>query len=530
MSTNPIQHAPSDVAARFQLLIAHLKNPALYDHPTHAFSIIETHISCVLLVGDYAYKLKKPYNLGFLNFTTLEARRHYCEEELRLNRRLAPDLYLSVVTITGTIDTPHIDGDGVAIEYAVKMRRFPQENLLSQVLQRDALQATQLDRLAQRLAAFHATLPGADPSQAYGEPDTLHAATRQNFAQIAPLISSAEDRAQLDRLAQISENFFARSLPLFVQRKSQAFIRECHGDLHLGNMVLIDDEIMPFDCIEFNDAFRWNDVMSEVAFVVMDLTCQGRPDFGFRFLNTYLEQTGDFAGLHVLRYYLIFRAMVRAKIAVLVAHETETTPEKRITAWQDFHRYLDLAQDFSQKPPSLLVLMHGLSGSGKSSVARDLAAQLTAIHVRSDVERKRLFGFSPLTRTNASMEGGIYTPDATQRTYARLAEIARDALAAGYSVILDATFLSAAQRAPFYALNSNTWTLSCTAPTAILRARIQARHQAGTDAAEADLAVLERQIAARETLSPIELQRAIFIDTQQRCDVAALAQTLRKSP
>jgi len=518
----PAASAP-ETANCFQRLIAHLKNPALYNHPVESITLLETHISTVLLAGDYAYKLKKPYNLGFLDFTTLEARRHYCEEELRLNRRLAPDLYLSVVAITGSADAPCIGGKGTAIEYAVKMRRFPQESLLSNVLQRGELRAEQLDRLAQRIAAFHAALPAADSSQVYGEPDTLHAATRQNFAQIAPLISSAADQAQLARLAQLSEELFARTLPLFVQRKQQGYIRECHGDLHLGNMVLIDGEIVPFDCIEFNDSFRWNDVMGEIAFVVMDLASRGRPDFGFRFLNSYLEQTGDFAGLQVLRYYLMFRAVVRAKIAAFLASEAETAEDKRAAAWQDFHHYLDLAQQFSHTPAFLLILMHGLSGSGKSTVARELAAQLPAIHVRSDVERKRLYGFTPLARTGAA----IYTAEATQRTYARMAEIARVAQAAGYAVVLDATFLNAQQRAPFLALSSNTWIVSCEAPEEVLRNRVRARYQAGTDAAEADLAVLERQLATHEKLTTEEMQHTIVIDTQQPCDVQDLAEQLR---
>jgi len=527
------QHSPSsatEAACRFQRLVEHLKNPALYDHFAKQISVLETHISTVLLVGDYAYKLKKPYNLGFLDFTTLEARHYYCEEELRLNRRLAPNLYMSVVAITGSVDAPHFDGKGKIIEYAVKMRRFPQENLLLNVLQRGELHVEQLDRLAQRIATFHAALPAAVPNQDFGEPDSLHAATRQNFTQIAPLIFSAVDRAQLDRLAQLSEDLFARTLPIFLQRKQQGFIRECHGDLHLGNMVLIDGEIAPFDCIEFNVSFRWNDVMSEIAFVVMDLASRGRPDLGFHFLNSYLEQTGDFSGLQVLRYYLMFRAVVRAKIAAILASEADIPSDKGVAAWQDFHHYLDLAVQFSHTPPFLLVLMHGPSGSGKSTVARDLATQLSAIHARSDVERKRLYGFSPLAHTDAQPNTGIYTQEATQRTYARLMEITLDAQSAGYAVVLDATFLSTKQRAPFLALSDNTWIVSCEAPEEVLRNRVRSRYQAGTDAAEANLAVLEQQLAMREGLSEIEMQRTTLLNTQQPFDVHNLsAQLLQKN-
>ena len=518
-----------DSPTPFQRLVERLKNPALYAHPADPVTVLETHISTVLLAGAYAYKLKKPYNLGFLDFTTLAARRHFCEEELRLNRRLAPDLYLGVVPITGSVDAPCLGGEGQAIEYAVKMRRFSQPALLSDVLARGKLQAGQLETLAQRIAAFHRALPAATPAQTYGAPDNIHAAARQNFAQIAPLLAVPEDQARCARLAQTTESLFATAAPVFSQRKRDGFVRECHGDLHLGNMVLIDDEIVPFDCIEFNADFRWIDVMSEIAFVVMDLASRGRPDLGFRFFNAYLEQTGDFAGLRVLRYYLMFRAVVRAKIAALLAAESETPPATRTDAWQNYRHYMALAEQFSQAPPPLLVLIHGVSGSGKSTVARDLAAQLPAIHVRADVERKRLFGLAPLARSDSTLGTGIYSTEATQRTYARLAEIARDTLAAAYAVVLDATFLSARQRAPFQTLAGDTRIVSCDAPVAILRARVAARHQAGTDAAEADLAVLGQQLATREALTAAETGRAIFIDTSQPVDPRALAAQLHRS-
>ena len=515
-----------DSLTPFQCLIERLKNPALYNHPADAITVLETHISVVLLAGDYAYKLKKPYNLGFLDFTTLAARRHFCEEELRLNRRLAPELYLGVIPIHGSIDAPNFDNTGEVIEHAVKMRRFPQEALLSNVLLRNALQPSQLDALAQRIAAFHGALPGATPAQPYGTPDHIDAAAHQNFSQIEPLLSALEDRAQLARLAQITDTLFAATTPIFLQRKHAGFVRECHGDLHLGNMALIDGEIVPFDCIEFNDDFRWIDVMSEIAFVVMDLASRGHPDLGFRFLNTYLEHTGDFAGLKVLRYYLMYRAMVRAKIAAFRATASETPPDSRAPAWQAYRNYLALMEQFSRIPPPLLILMHGVSGSGKSTIARDIAAHLPAIHVRSDVERKRLFGLAPLARSHSAPGTGIYGAEATQRTYARLAEIARDTLAAGYAVILDATFLGARQRALCQTLSGNTWIVSCDAPVAILRARVTARYQTGTDAAEANLAILEQQLTSRETLTAAETQGAIFIDTTQPFDPRALAAQL----
>ena len=516
-----------DSALAFPTLIEHLKQPGVYPHPVDQVALLETHISAVLLAGEYAYKLKKPYNLGFLDFTTLEARKYYCEEEQRLNQRLAPDLYLGVAPITGSVDAPHWGGSGAPIEYAVKMRRFPQQALLSNVLARNELQPAHLDALACRMAAFHQAVPAATMEQAYGLPDTVHANARQNFAQIEPLLTNEEQRVQLARLARTTEALFTADAALFLQRKRDGFVRECHGDLHLGNMVMLEGEIVPFDCIEFNADFRWIDVMSEIAFLVMDLASRGRPDLAFRFLNAYLEQTGDFAGLKVLRYYLMFRAVVRAKVTAFRATQQETPLTARTQAWAEYQHYLDWATQVSQPQPPLLILMRGVSGSGKSTVARELAAHFPAIHVRSDVERKRLFGLAPLAQSKSGLARGLYTADATQRTYARLKEIALMILDAGFSVVLDATFLKHSQRAMFEEMGKPFLILACEAPIEVLRARVAQRHAAKTDAAEADLAVLEKQLATHEALSETERAHTIMLDTLQPIAGSTLAAQVR---
>ena len=516
-----------DSALAFPTLIEHLKQPGVYPHPVDQVALLETHISAVLLAGEYAYKLKKPYNLGFLDFTTLEARKYYCEEEQRLNQRLAPDLYLGVAPITGSVDAPHWGGSGAPIEYAVKMRRFPQQALLSNVLARNELQPAHLDALACRMAAFHQAVPAATMEQAYGLPDTVHANARQNFAQIEPLLTNEEQRAQLARLARTTEALFTADAALFLQRKGDGFVRECHGDLHLGNLVMLEGEIVPFDCIEFNADFRWIDVMSEIAFLVMDLASRDRPDLAFRFLNAYLEQTGDFAGLKVLRYYLMFRAVVRAKVTAFRATQQETPLTARTQAWAEYQHYLDWATQVSQPQPPLLILMRGVSGSGKSTVARELAAHFPALHVRSDVERKRLFGLAPLAQSKSGLARGLYTADATQRTYARLKEIALMILDAGFSVVLDATFLKHSQRAMFEAMGTPCPILACEAPIEVLRARVAQRHAAKTDAAEADLAVLEKQLATHEALSETERAHTIMLDTLQPIAGSTLAAQVR---
>ena len=302
--------------------------------------VLETHISYVLLTGKHAYKIKKNVRLGFLDFTTLAARRFYCEQELKLNRRLAPALYLDVVAITGTIDAPVLGGDGPALEYAVKMLEFPQEALASQLLSRNELGVADIDVLAAKVAAFHAKIEVAAPDIAFGRPDGILRIALQNFAQIRPLLAAPADRAELDALALWAEREHKAHHAAFIERQRGGFIRECHGDLHLGNIARIEGEITIFDCIEFNDAMRWIDVMSEVAFTVMDLQDRGRADLGHRFLNAYLEITGDYAGLSVLRFYLAYRAMVRAMVARLRAVQLGSGDARRAVL-AEYHGYVE---------------------------------------------------------------------------------------------------------------------------------------------------------------------------------------------
>lgn len=519
------------LSASFTTLVEHLRQPSHYPHPVSRVGLIETHISTVLLAGEFAYKLKKPYDLGFLDFTTLAARKHYCEEELRLNRRFAPGLYLGIVAITGSPEAPQLGGAGSPFEYAVKMRRFDQDALLTNVMARNALQPRHLTQFATALAGLHQSAAGATDHDPFGEPDTVHAAAIQNFTQMRPLAQQSH-AARLAHLADWTESVFAAHITQFAERKRQGRVRECHGDLHLGNLILLDDQITAFDCIEFNADFRWIDVMSEVAFLVMDLTSQGRRDLSFRFLNAYLETSGDFAGLAVLDYYLVFRALVRAKVILFRATQDDTPAPLKQQAWAEFEHYLTLAESFTQHDHPCLILMHGFSGSGKSTVARDLAAYLPAIHIRSDVERKRLYGLAPLTRSQSEIDGGIYTADASQRTYARLADLAREVIDAGRSVILDATFLSGAQRKPFIDLAGNLdvpWlVVDCVADAPVLRQRVAARMAAGTDAAEADLAVLEKQLTQNDPLTGDDARHLIRVATDQPWDAKQLATQVRQ--
>jgi uncharacterized protein len=522
--------SPSALNPGLPPLIAALRDPVHYPHAVQRMDMLETHISWVMLTGRYAYKIKKPVNLGFLDFSTLEARRHYCEEELRLNRRLAPSLYLAVVTISGSADYPcirdegvAIAGDGtaiagsdVAIEYAVKMREFPQSALASALLAEGRLTGAQIDTLAACIAAFHADTGVAAHGCSHGTPEMVIESARDNFAVLGSLLLDAADQARLTALLAWTEHEYDARHTLIEARQTQGWVRECHGDLHLGNIVMLEGKLTPFDCIEFNPGLRWIDVMSEVAFLVMDLMDRGRTDFASRFLNAYVASSGDYAGLGVLRFYRVYRAMVRAKVHGIRAAQDGITDTERARLFCASRRYVDIAQRCADDARSAIILMHGVSGSGKSVIAQALAEQTGAIHLRSDVERKRLGGIAPLARSDSTLASGIYTADATRATYTRLLDLSRLAITAGYTVVVDAAFLQRWQR-DLFRRQAHTHGLSLvivavTAPEATLRARITARLDAGNDPSEADLAVLTQQIAKCEALGSNE-SPITWIDT-----------------
>jgi aminoglycoside phosphotransferase family enzyme/predicted kinase len=487
-------------------LIEALRNPACYPHPADAVEVVETHISWVLLAGEFAYKIKKPVRLAFLDFSTLEARRKFCEEELRLNRRTAPDLYLDVQPIVRQRGVFAFGAAGAPVEYAVRMRRFPPGALAENLAARGELGPGRIDAMAAVLAAFHGAAPRAGAADGYGTAAQVVAPALGNFDQIAALSADPGAAARLRRLRDWTGAEAARLAGLFAERRATGCIRECHGDLHLGNIAFLDGHPVPFDCIEFDPALRWIDVMSEVAFLVMDLQAHGLAPLGWRVLNAWLEATGDYAGIGVLRYYLVYRAMVRAKIAAL----------RNVAA--SFGAYLALAESLAGERRAAMVAMHGLSGSGKTTVALALLERLHAVRLRSDVERKRLHGIEdPRARTGVGLDAGIYSAAASGRTYERLAELARRILQAGYPAVVDAAFLRRAERDRFRRLAQDLKVgfliAACDAPPAELRRRLAARQAEGRDASDAHVAVLEHQLVTAEALAADEADDTLAIDT-----------------
>ena len=494
-----------------------------YPHAVGSVELLETHISWVFLAGDYAYKVKKPVHLPFVDFSTLEARRQFCCEELRLNRRFAPDLYLEIVEIRRSAKGAQIGGSGDLLDYAVKMRRFPQESLASALLDRGELTQELVANLATYLAGFHDALEPAAPESDYGSPEsTLHNALG-NFEEIAPLLESAADRDALAELRDWTEREFLARYSDLRARKGNGSVRECHGDLHLRNIALLNGRLVPFDSLEFSPAFRWNDVMSEVAFLVMDLMDRGAARLGWIFLNGYLERSGDYAGVRVLRFYLVYRALVRAKVHLVRARQPdlEAAEAKRLHA--AYREYVSLARRCALDAAPVFILMHGFSGSGKSHLAGALVPLLGAIRIRSDVERKRLHGLPSSARSESPVDGHLYSAGATDTTYMSLAHAACAVAEGGYPAIVDAAFLKRAQRARLAAAASGIEVpiviVASEAPHSELCRRIAART---ADPSEATVDVLDRQIATAEAILPAEQLPVLRCESDQPPEVIAV--------
>lgn len=497
--------------------VRQLLAPEFYDHPVPRVELIETHISWVFLAGDFVYKVKKPVNFGFLDFSTLHKRKHFCDEELRLNRRLAPQLYLAVVAIGGRPDRLELNGRPI-LEYAVKMRRFPQDAKLDRMLAAGRLSAHHLERFAAHIAALHERIAPAAADTPYGSLEAVIAPISENFRQIKMLIS---DRDQLRRLRVLEDWTVAAGShlrKLFRHRKEGGFIRECHGDIHLGNMAWQNDSPLLFDCIEFNANLHWIDTMNDVAFLLMDLEDRDRERFSWAFLNSYLRATGDYAGVPLLNFYKVYRALVRVKVLCLRLSQTGVGQSERAADLELLASYLDLATSYTLADQPLLILTHGFSGSGKTTFVTELAPLCGAVTVHSDLERKRLFRLAAHEKSHSPVDGGIYSRAAGIKTYDRLCAVAATLLRSGVSVIIDATFISKTAREQAYRLARD-----CRVPFLVLdfrlaagelKKRLGARERESKVVSEATVGVLDHQRAHQDPLGGEELSHVIEVSAR----------------
>ncbi len=484
-------------------LIVLLSRPEAYPHPAEAIEVRQTHISAVFLAGDFAYKIKKPVDLGFLDFTTLDKRRQFCDEETRLNRRLAPGVYLGVVPVTRN----GVERPGEVIEWAVKMTRLPDAASLRWHVRHGDATLTQLETLARRIAGFHRTAEANDRTAAFGRFEVVADNARENFTQSRGQVGETVSRAVLDRLESLTEAELTRLRPLIESRAAHGIPRDTHGDLRLEHVYLLPDGLAIIDCIEFAERFRYADPVADAAFLVMDLLVEGRPDLARAFADAYFDATGDEEGRQLLSFYVAYRAAVRGKVQGMKAGGPEVPAAEKAAARQRSGAFWLLAVGQLEEPARrpCLVLIGGPPGTGKSTLARALAGAGDFEVIRSDVVRKELAG---------DLRGAaLYSAEWMDRTYAECLRRAEVSLSEGGRVIVDATFREDRRRAEFLAaaqrLGVPGLLLMCEAPPELVRQRLAARTG---DASDADWDVYRKSAAGWEESSPAVRRAAHAID------------------
>ena len=493
--------------------------PRAYPHAVQSVVLIETHISWVLLTGEWAYKIKRPVHYPFVDLRSVQHRNFLCQEELRLNKRFAPDVYVSVCPITQLDGEVRVAGSGRVIEHAVKMRQFPREEMLDRLLDSARVLSEELEEFGHDLARIHAGLPVCAADQDWWRPQTIRGQILENMDQCAAAAVVFNDADAVRALRPALEAALDRAEGVMSERGRTGRIRECHGDLHCANIVRRGSRLLAFDCLEFDPAFRWMDVAQEVATLLADLHARARPALAAAFLGGYLAQAGDYQACRLLNLYQVHRALVRAKVMALNATNVVQDPGEQAALRRQYQHYAQCAKRCLSLGRPSLILMHGLSGSGKSWLAQRLAPSLSAATLCSDLERRRRAGSEDR-----------YSAGARAQVYQHLANCAMDTLAGGFTTIIDATFGSRAQRAQFQALASKLAVpiclVHCQAPTQVLRARIDERIKRHNDCSEADLKVLEWQERQAEPLTPEEGLKSFEVNTAERLSVESLIHSL----
>ena len=477
-------------------------NPAMvsadsFGHEIEYLRLLETHMSWVFLTGQYAYKIKKSVDLGFADFSTLERRKYFCEQELQLNRQMASQLYIAVVPIGGSAAKPKF-GETPAFEYAVKMFEFDQSKLLIRLLEADRLERDDMVALGVATARMHKKAQVAVAESDYGRIRSVVKPIADNYRDLGRQKLPPTLQSRLNRQCSYDFRRLRRLRATFSARRRRGWIRDCHGDLHLGNLVRIDGHMVAFDRLEFDPELRWVDVMNEAAFPFMDLCYRNRRDLAYEYLNSYCSHEGDYAGLAVLRVYATYKAMIRAKVS---AYDNSLSPDERTAS---IETHLQCAEQISRSAAGQIVLMHGLSCSGKSFVSDALKVSLPAIRIRSDVERKRIAGLGRSEGSHSEVGAGIYDNAMTRNSYLRLRSLAQSVIESGFNVIVD-----------------------CQAPLELLLSRLDARSARGNATSEADHAVLDWQLQHAQPLSERERENTMIADTSVAFDCASALRAIR---
>lgn len=513
-------------AARDHLsrIIADLSRPEAYPDPVEAIELEETHASAVFLTSDFAYKLKKPVDFGFLDFSTLERRHFFAHEEIRLNQRLTRDVYLGVVPVVEVGGRLQVFGEGPAVEYAVKMRRLPDDRMLSALLTKGEAGEEIFAAVAERLSRFYseaATGPGIDE---WGTAAAVWRNIRENLDQTEPYQRTIIAPFQLQLIEDVSTRFLDQESDCFAERAARGMIREGHGDLHLAHICVEDAnlaDLQILDCIEFNPRLRCGDIAVDAAFLAMDLDYHGHRELARSFIDHLSQRLQDPDLARLVHFFSIYRAHVRAKVACFRSNELAPEMPEYLVVKREAERYIDLATSYMVEPEvPTMFLVGGLSGTGKSVVARRLARSLDATLVSSDVVRKELAGLAPEVRVPVKYGTGIYSPEHTERTYETMLERARSLLAAGRSVVLDATFLDSQWHERAHEVASSTGAdvllIECRCPAAVVYERLERRARVASEPSDADWTVYQRQRERfGDTLVRVLEMPCIAINTDQ---------------
>lgn len=517
-----------------------LARPAAYppELGVTAVNTLETHISHLFFTGKRVYKVKKPVDFGFLNFTTLARRRHFCREEVRLNRRLSPDAYLGVSEIRQQDGAYRVDGPGRVVDYAVVMRQLPAERSVRRLLERGELTAPHVRLLAERIWEFHRRADATPPIARGGGLRAVRRSVNENFAQTAAVIGVTITQPVYDLLRAYSEAFLETEAPLFRRRAVEGRIRDCHGDLHTAQIYLEQDPAAPLgvhasflDCIEFNKRFRYTDVASDLAFLAMDLEYLDRPDLSEALVERYVARSRDTELPHLLPFYKAYRAYVRGKVEGFRLGDAGLADVQRFEISKSAARYFTLAASYARPSGPLLIVVCGLMGTGKTSLASALGERLDAEVISSDLVRKTSRGLSVTERVLEPWGQGLYAESAVERTYQDLLNAARPKLASGGLVILDASYRNDAWRAAARNLarqaGASFALVECRAPDAVARRRMQARLAEGKDASDARWELYQRHKASFEPVRGIPRAEHLVVDTSASLPEVTLA-ALRK--